>query len=56
MINKIKDEKDVYIIVDIDKYENSDKSSKYNKKIVKYVLDNFEIVDSKYSFNVYYKE
>lgn len=56
MINKIKDEKDVYIIVDLDKYENSNKSSQYNKKIVKYVLDNFEIVDSKYSFNVYYKE
>lgn len=56
MIDKIKEEKNVYIIVDMDKYNNNVKTSQYNVDVVEYVVDNYEIVDSKYSFNVYYKE
>ena len=56
MINKIRDEEDVYIIVDYGQYKNSELKSQYNKNIVNYVLNNYDMIDEKYNFRVYYKK
>ena len=56
MIDKIKNEHDVYIIVDIMRYKTANKSSQYNKEIIEYVINNYNQIDSKELFNIYYKE
>lgn len=56
MINKINNTHNVYIFVDMSAYNDTDKLSQFNKDIVKYVIDNYDKVDSKYCFDVYYKK
>lgn len=56
MIKEISNLKNTYIIVDIGRYNMAAEESQFNKKIVKYVLDNYEKVDAKYNFWVYYKK
>ena len=56
MINKIKKEKNVYIIVDIEKYNRADLYSQYNTEIVKYVIENYKKIKSYNNFDIYYKE
>lgn len=55
MIDKIKGLSDFYIIVDYRKYETSDRYSQYNKKIVDHVINNYQKIERKYNFDVYYK-
>ena len=56
MINKIEKMHDKYIIVDMNIYNSKETNSQFDKTIAKHVIDNYELVESKYIFNVYYKE
>ncbi len=56
LIKKIEEQENLYIIVDIDKYNKNVSTSQYNIEVVKYVLKNYKKIDSKYSFDVYYKK
>ena len=56
MINKIKKEKELYIIVEYRRYKISKKSSQYNKKIVEFVMDNYELINDMGDFRIYYKK
>ena len=37
-------------------YNSKETNSQFDKTIAKHVIDNYELVESKYIFNVYYKE
>lgn len=56
MINKIEKMKDIYIIVDERGYLNNNSDSQLDKSIIKYVMENYNKVDEKYDFLIYYKD
>ena len=56
MINRIKKMKDIYIIVDKRSYLINSNNSQFDKIIVNYVMDNYNIVDENDDFLIYYKE
>ncbi len=56
MINMISKTHDHYYIVDNQTYDAEFKTSQFNKEIVDYVINNCELIESKYIFDVYYKK
>lgn len=55
MIEKIKDMNKIYIIIDMEQYQNHSIHNQFDKTIVKYVIKHYEKVDSWRDFDVYYK-
>ena len=47
---------DQIFIVSMTDYNNEDEFSQFSKEIAKYIINNSQKIDSKYSFDVYYKE
>lgn len=56
MIDKIKDEKDVYILVDLESYNRKGKYVQFAKEIVDFVTSNYEFIKKEGDFLIYYKE
>lgn len=56
MIEKISSYNDKIFIVSKKDYNNKRKDSQYCKEIAKYIMDNYKKIDSKYGYEVYYKE
>lgn len=56
MIDDIKNMKDRYIIVDMNSYLKDGEDEQFAKEIAEYVMENCEMIDSKYGFDVYYKK
>ena len=56
LINMIRDEKDKYILINMDDYERVDVGQQTNKEVMKFVIDNYEKVLELEMYNVYYKE
>ena len=56
LINMIKDEKDKYILINMDDYERVDVGQQTNKDVMKFVIDNYEKVSELEMYNIYYKE
>lgn len=55
MINKIKNMHDQIFIVSTGDFESADEFTQLSSDIAKYIIDNCEKIDSKYSLDVYYK-
>ena len=56
LIKKLDSEKDKYILVNREAYLRVSKRQQFNKEVVKYVMDNYEKVDTLGVFDIYYKE
>lgn len=56
MIEKISSYNYKIFIVSKKDYNNKRKDSQYCKEIAKYIMDNYKKIDSKYGYEVYYKE
>ena len=56
MISRIKKMHNKYIIVDMFCYDEKNKDSQFDKKIAKYVIDNYKKIEDNGKFAVYYKE
>ena len=58
LIRKMNKEKNLYIIVDMNKYEESinNKKSQYDTKVIDYVLNNYKLIEEEGIFRVYYKK
>lgn len=55
MIKKISKMHDQIFIISTGDYKSKDEFSQFSKDIAKYIMDNCEKIDSKYSLDVYYK-
>ena len=55
MIEKIKNMKDIYILVDMTSYHDLSSYNQFDKTIVNYVIQHYTKVDSWREFDVYYK-
>lgn len=56
MIKKIEKSKNKVFIVSKSEYKSKKKDSQFAKEIVKYIMDNYKKIDSKYGHEVYYRE
>ena len=56
MIEKINNLHDQYFLVSRTDYDSDNEFSQISREVMKYVMDNYKKVDSKYIFDVYYKE
>ena len=56
MIEKINNMHDIYIIVDEKTYLDNSSDSQFDKTIIEYVINNYEEVDKRYDFLIYYKD
>ena len=56
MIDDIKSMSDRYIIVDMNSYNRDGEDEQFAKEIADYVINNCKKIESKYGFDVYYKE
>ena len=56
VIKKFDEYNDTFIILNIEAYNKFNLRQQINKEVMKYVMDNYKKVDSKYIFDVYYKE
>ena len=56
IIDRLKKEKQVYVIINTEEYNMKNKRQQINKDILKYVIDNYKVVDKFDDFVVYYKE
>ena len=56
IIDRLKKEKQVYVIINTEEYNMKNKRQQINKDILKYVIDNYKVVDMFDDFVVYYKE
>lgn len=56
MINKIENMHEQYFLVSMTDYNSNNEFSQISKEVMKYIMDNCEKVESKYIFDVYYKE
>ena len=56
IIQKIEGMHNIYIIVDMAEYQEEKKDSQFNKVVAEYVINHYKKVDSKYIFDVYYKD
>ena len=55
MIERVKEMKDVYILVDMASYHDFSLYNQFDKVVVDYVIKHYKKVDSWRDFNVYYK-
>ena len=56
MIEKIEKMSDQVFVVSLIDYNNQNDFSQFSKDIAKHIMDNYEKIDEKYGFAVYYKE
>ncbi len=56
IIDKINNEKDVYFMICVPEYNLNKNSQQLDKDVLKYVIDNYKVVDSFNNYLVYYKE
>ena len=54
-IERLENLDDAYVIVDFGMYEHSTKESQVDRDVIEHIVNNYEMVDSKYCFQVYYK-
>ena len=55
MIDKIKEMHDYYFIISLSDYNSKYEYSQFSRGIVKFIVDNYEKIDEKYDFVVFYK-
>ena len=55
MIERVKEMKDVYILVDMASYHDFSLYNQFDKVVADYVIKHYKKVDSWRDFNVYYK-
>ncbi len=53
IINRIRSEKNPTFIVNVDAYKEKSRRQQFNREIVKYVLDNYEQVETLDNYVIY---
>ena len=56
MIEKVDSYNDKIFIVSTNEYNERKKDSQFFKEVAKYIMENYQKIDSKYGYEVYYKE